>query len=737
MPILERENTYMDKYSNSYKTATNEDYPLLCKAMDGLRHFILNGDYSFCRLPNGDTGIKCQVKVNAGTNSCSGLLLAEPIIIGLKDGDINCIKPYVFPDRTNFPYDNFPHINPAINNMPKTLCLTRESMEDWYAEKTFEDMFHLIQDWFNDAENDNLIKAKDGDKYETFTPQNVSGFLRISPYLEFHLHEADHSGTIFFDVQTVPLNDQKPEDDPHFGAIGFISSNFTKNALGMMLFRDNKTIERRWFSNYPHNVGELLRFIKSKGFIVEDKLKGIISEHPNITSLYFLFSFLRPIQVVGKATNVDFLCFATKREDFFNENLDAKIDEIALYDQLTPKFANFLSGTKDSICSKRILLLGCGAIGSKLAYHFVRDGLTEITICDNDIILPHNLCRHALTNARIFESKVNAVKKDLSTVYELENIKTINKDILEWLPNEDLTKYDLIIDATASVSVLRLLDSKAENYSIPIVHFALSDAGEVGLAYIRRSHSARLSDYYWEIVRQSLNSYADAEDLKDWIKQEQKFNYELIRVGEGCHSNTMILSDDTISTHTGIASNIIRNMFERGGSKNEIYLSFTNKEYIGQVFTQRIEMPDYIGIHCENSDWIVRIPTPLLNRIYTDVRKAGNKETGGYLMGCVEEKHKVIYVLYTFIPEGSSKKRTNLTLSKTGWKQKCESVVEKSSNTLSYIGDWHSHPKGSLLMSERDNQTNAEIIRNEISSKFGICIIANKANVAAYILTDK
>ena len=207
-----------------------------------------------------------------------------------------------------------------------------------------------------------------------------------------------------------------------------------------------------------------------------------------------------------------------------------------------------------------------------------------------------------------------------------------------------------------------------------------------------------------------------------------------MRIGEGCHSNTTRLGDEIVSTHTGIAASVIKGVLSKKNG-NTAYLSYVNIEYEGQVFTESYRIPAFINIKCSNNDeWQVRIPKSLLNEIQLEAKLAGKKEVGGYLMGNIDVKHKIIYLLHQFKPADSKQKISKLHLGIKGWREEYLRVKSRSSGVLDYIGDWHSHPSGSLDMSVTDILTNYAIKTSEIPSEYGICLIANSHQTKAHLL---
>ena len=176
-----------------------------------------------------------------------------------------------------------------------------------------------------------------------------------------------------------------------------IKNGCEDNGLEIIISRSCEDVIYDWFIQYPTTLGELLNFAKDKGFVIEqEKILSLLSaDQCPVEKLFFRFAFIRPKNLIEKSTPVDYLCYCVAKEDFIRQNFDASIDGIMMLDKVTPEYANKLTETTEVISEKKILVLGCGAIGSKLIYHLYRSGITNLTICDKDVMMPHNICRHA------------------------------------------------------------------------------------------------------------------------------------------------------------------------------------------------------------------------------------------------------------------------------------------------------------------------------------------------------
>jgi proteasome lid subunit RPN8/RPN11 len=712
----------MEKFSDHCKALESSRAIAFEKALKPWAKSFIQG-YTLVELPEGSVGICTKIAVDVGSDSL--LLVGEPVVFGVSSPDLEYDVPFVFPDRLNFPFSKFPHINFAHKGLPNTICLTREPIEEWYAEHTFGEYVDMVSKWLNDAAHGTLMKLKHGDFYEPFRVENTKGILLINRDIDKYIVENPKNVSCYAAVDySTNVSIEKCYDPTTDGC--------KDNAIEIILFRNCKNVLSDWFIQYPTILKELLAFAKEYGFVIEqEKIVSLLNtaQH-SIEKIFFRFAFIRPKNLIGKDSPVDYLCYCVAKEDFLKQNMNASIDGIMMLDRITQEYANNLTETTEIISKKKILILGCGAIGSKLIYHLYRSGISNLTICDKDVMMPHNLCRHALTKPSI-ENKAKLIRDSLNQMFHFPcPIKVVMDDLLKWLPQTDLNEYDVIIDATASASIARCLDNIVCNLSIPIVSFALSDSGKIGLVYTNYDRSVSLVDYYMQLLREAIGD----DDISNWLKDERKYNYDYIRVGEGCHSSTMKINDDVISAHSALAARIVRNLFDKG-VKNNACLSFADLDFKGSMYSLKCLIPSFEKFTCQNnSQWEVRIPSDLLQYIKKEAKVGGKKEVGEYMMGYVDTKYRRIYVLDSFKPKDSLRQTSRIELSMKGWKEHKETINQRTADMMHYLGDWHSHPAGSLLPSNIDKTTFEYLITNEIDGIYGLGLITNTHDIKAYLL---
>ena len=123
--------------------------------------------------------------------------------------------------------------------------------------------------------------------------------------------------------------------------------------------------------------------------------------------------------------------------------------------------------------NSRILLVGCGSIGSDILFLLARSGIKEFTIVDNDKLSMENSYRHFLgMNMAIkAKAKVDLLKKEIETRYPNTNVEALNTDILVAISNKqvDLEEFSLIIFAIGDPNVERKLNELVLETNTPAI----------------------------------------------------------------------------------------------------------------------------------------------------------------------------------------------------------------------------------------------------------------------------
>lgn len=712
----------MEKYSDHYKDVNIDNFPQLSGFYKTLAEFGYDGGVRSVMLPDSNVGFCCEFEVDAGTSSL--LNLREPIIIEVSVTDSDDEVPIAYPDRKDFPYDKFPHVNYPQQGMPPSLCLTREDAKEWYAEISFRQYVKTLINWLNDAANDRLIKVESGDQYEPFRiPDNVRWkLLRVYDF-DICIEESVRGLSLYLDTHIF--------EDIEVGKLCDFEPTYESDGLTIILSKPNVVVEKYWYIETPSTIADLFAILSARNYKLDvDNLRETLCKHQQIKRLFVYFSVLRPSQVIGKHSRVDSICYTLEADAIRNGNNDANVEPVVILDLITPQFAAWLSKTSDDYLNKNILIIGQGAVGSEITDLLYRSGIFKLTLCDNDIFNPHNVCRHIISDGCNFVQKAELMQNHLKSMFLCGEsvVDIITEDFVKYAKTNSLNHFDLIIDASASSRVMYALDEL--DIRIPIIRVCLSNEGKVGMVYVCREGDAKLQEFYYQILRESLNKEVQvSKDIAAWLKSDRDSTLDRIRIGEGCHSITMQMGFNKVVAHCSLAVSIIKNNIF---NEDNLYLSFSDYDYEGSMYTERFIVPKFINIISNKEDWNVRIPVDLMNQIKIETKMRNKNETGGYVLGLVNEKRRTIHILTTFIPTDSKRSHCSLTLGTKGWKDFYEMCKKQTANQIVYLGDWHSHPYGSVERSKTDEDTFAKI-RPEIDG-IGVCLITNGNNHKAYIL---
>lgn len=107
-------------------------------------------------------------------------------------------------------------------------------------------------------------------------------------------------------------------------------------------------------------------------------------------------------------------------------------------------------GANDLLQEKKVVLVGCGAVGGHMAIQLAQSGIFNLTLIDHDLLTPDNIFRHVLGKKNLGKSKADALKIELENKFPYMKVNAFSVKINEVLTKSlfDLNKCDLIIMAT-------------------------------------------------------------------------------------------------------------------------------------------------------------------------------------------------------------------------------------------------------------------------------------------------
>lgn len=165
-----------------------------------------------------------------------------------------------------------------------------------------------------------------------------------------------------------------------------------------------------------------------------------------------------------------------------------------------------------SVVGKRVAIIGCGSLGSKVAVSLARSGVNSFLLVDHDILRPENLVRNELDWWHVGMHKVHALRDRLNLVAGGIDTEVIDVAAGSALSSrymssayERIGACDLIVDATARPVVFERLAGIARRRAKPLVWGELFAGGIGGI--VARGRPAK--DGSPLQVRHSILKYLD------------------------------------------------------------------------------------------------------------------------------------------------------------------------------------------------------------------------------------
>lgn len=257
-----------------------------------------------------------------------------------------------------------------------------------------------------------------------------------------------------------------PEEVERFASI----AGFTVNGKSLCPYID---IGDKFNLPVPRTYAEFGSLIKRSG---HEKFIKKASSKAGVGSV-FLFSFLLPngkrhyaglvhkLQVIsnGMRKQLNYNSF------FFNRFYGGKpLTGIHLKsikrDWLMERGGN-ITMSKYAKSSKQVAIVGCGSIGSNLAYKLCKSGIGNMTLIDNSSLKNSNIGRHFLGMRYIHQNKAEAMKHELMSQFvgvDVEAVAEMSQNAIEKLQSADLLVVAIGSDDPCAESQIAALSRKGE-----------------------------------------------------------------------------------------------------------------------------------------------------------------------------------------------------------------------------------------------------------------------------------
>lgn len=368
---------------------------------------------------------------------------------------------------------------------------------------------------------------------------------------------------------------------------------------------------------------------------------------------------------------------------------------------VSPELLARTSGLPQSVTQAKIVLIGCGSLGSKIGMHLARTGIGQQTFVDNEIMSPHNFARHALLEdeSTLIPYKAEQMRAALGRLsyvdakaYDLDAVDLFrsNEKFAEVVPADAA----LIIETTASLQVLIAASVSAALTASPVrlARAVLFGQGRcTALILEAEGRKARVDDitaFLFELCRWF-------PDLRVGMAGTSS-DPRRVFVGDNCRSLTTPMADALISRSASmVAMQAQKWISEDTPPSGQLCVGVGDPSNIGSswnVFevgeTTVLDIP-------EDGGWQIRVLAHVARDIDKDARHWGRLETGGALVGRVSYETRTITIAgMVDAPPDSVRREAVFILGTESLAQALTEAHAASVGHLMFVGTWHSHPMG-------------------------------------------
>lgn len=634
--------------------------------------------------------------------------------------------PTIIAFRKDFPL--LPHMNHKSEKM-KTLCLFDEDFKEVKFRWTSFELAHRIREWLARAaagnlhlEDQPLEPLMRGTETRIILPPNIEEICSSEKSQPLIIRKITNDGKfslIAYDYKEDELQENekfffsvllKGEPQTH-GIIENSTNSFHELSEFFLKAGINLIEELRKIFKENYNEKKFPNFLDSR-FILLVYLPKKREEYEEVEATDFLaFSTTKTIKEIGidigifeeAGNSVGLLISPDQTKTGYNTEL-VLINPILNFSRNQAAQQN---GTE--VSNKIITAVGLGALGSQLFLNCMRSAYGRWNLIDDDILLPHNLARHALFSDALGINKAHCMMAVANITLNDNVVSSLNENILEpkniESVNNAFNNAEIILDMSASVPVARSLVYDYDSSARRIAFFLNPSATDSVLLVedVKRHVTSDLLEmvYYKALIRN--------EELHDHLKREAT----KIRYANSCRDINVSISQNLIALHAAIGSSALQNMIDNDALitiwKSDKNLNITKIDILVPEFTKH-----------QFGEWTLFIDKNLLNEIYEFREYKLPNETGGILIGSYDMQRKIVYVVDTiYSPPDSLEWPTLYIRGCQGLSEKIKYIKKLSNGMLRYIGEWHSHPKN---MSANPSEDDKEAFRalEDTMSKYNL-----------------
>lgn len=123
---------------------------------------------------------------------------------------------------------------------------------------------------------------------------------------------------------------------------------------------------------------------------------------------------------------------------FYYDSEEVQAESYGLYQSIFSRNKGILETSVMN--TKRVVILGCGSVGSLVAMELARAGVGHFLLADPDVMEYHNICRHQCGIEDVGDLKINALSRKLKNINPKVHIEKF-EGIVQNLPKTMLDEF--------------------------------------------------------------------------------------------------------------------------------------------------------------------------------------------------------------------------------------------------------------------------------------------------------
>jgi proteasome lid subunit RPN8/RPN11 len=380
----------------------------------------------------------------------------------------------------------------------------------------------------------------------------------------------------------------------------------------------------------------------------------------------------------------------------------------------------------ERVSGRRVLVLGCGALGAPIAEYCVRAGAAAVCVVDSGEVHPGILVRQPYDDADIGLPKAERLALRLRQIRPTAEVVGVPGDALfaSVLQRPCPRYYDLVIDATANQSVATAIERSKRSHPEhwpDLITVAISQTAHYGVAAVTPRDSCGAGvDLLRRLALETRGRPGQDDVYAEFFPEEQRpFVPE-----PGCSDPTFVgsatdvtalaaqLLDGALDSMLGTVQVSAAGEAVRFPKERTLCVARLAHGDERQLARTRLALSHDRIVVDRNGAYEIRIDQRALRQMrqfVAEMAAAGvspASETGGLLLGQFDDACRVAWVsTVTGPPDGSLTSPVLLQLNAPNARTSVEQQTEQSRGLLSFAGFWHTHPGGPAYPSELDRQT--------------------------------